>query len=108
MSGQPGQGGTLTTSGAGALPTESDANLCEFALFGVVSLYEQVPAKEKPKDEGNKQPDPTGQPTDPVKPMDPANPMPPQEPTDKPKEPADKSTVPPGEKKEPAQTPPPK
>jgi hypothetical protein len=83
-------GGSLTnTSTAGALPGEANANLCEFVLFGIVSLYEQVPADTKKKDENAdpmtdpttdpKQPDPMGEkvkpdPTtkpDPMKPQDP-------------------------------------
>ncbi len=68
-----GPGGTVTGT-SGALPGEANSNLCEFALFGIVSLYEKVPAKtddEKKKDEEGKdgekkdekkQPDPMNKP----------------------------------------------
>jgi type IV secretory pathway VirB10-like protein len=71
----------MTNTGSGyALPGEANANLCEFAVFGIVSLYEQVPADAKTKDETDpmggdpKQPDPAGeqkQPDPMPKPQDP-------------------------------------
>lgn len=51
--------GTMTNASSGMLPGEANANLCEFVLFGIVSLYEKVPPEEKKADDGN--------PTDPTK-----------------------------------------
>lgn len=62
-----GPGGIMTNTGSGMLPGEANANLCEFVLFGIVSLYEKVPPEEKKVDDGNPT-DPTKtEPTDPVK-----------------------------------------
>ncbi|MFY7952528.1 MAG: hypothetical protein ACOVT5_08470 [Armatimonadaceae bacterium] len=71
-----------TTGGSGALPGEANANLCEFALFGVVSLYEQVPPEEKKKPDENADPNNTGPVTDPMKPVDDKKPGDPSKPAD--------------------------
>lgn len=76
-------GGVLAPTSGGMLPGEANANLCEFALFGIVSLYEQLPPPEKKDDAtGGTETKPMDM-TDP-KPMDkvdPAKPAPmPQQP----------------------------
>lgn len=45
--GGPGGTGTMTNTSSGILPGEASANLCEFVLFGIVSLYEKVAPPEK-------------------------------------------------------------
>jgi hypothetical protein len=66
----PGIPGGTTGGTSGALPGEANSNLCEFALFGIVSLYEKVPPKQegenkdgetKPEEnkDGEKKPDET-------------------------------------------------
>jgi len=58
--------GSMLSTSSGILPGEANTNLCEFVLFGIVSLYEKVPPAEKKADE-DKQDDPMGKP-DPAKP----------------------------------------
>jgi hypothetical protein len=72
--GGPGLPGGVLSNTTGSLPGEANANLCEFALFGIVSLYEKVPpAEPKPTDGTPTDPMNMGTP-DPTKPMDPMNP----------------------------------
>lgn len=74
--GGPGYPGGTMTGSSGMLPGEASANLCEFALFGIVSLYEKVPPAE-PKAADGTQPDPMNMGTpDPMKPTDPMDPKP--------------------------------
>jgi hypothetical protein len=92
----PGVGGPgTTTGGSGALPGEANANLCEFALFGVVSLYEQVPPEEKKKPDENADPNNKEPVTDPMKPVDDKKPMDDKKPAEPTKPTDDKKDKPP-------------
>ncbi|MCU0704688.1 MAG: hypothetical protein MUF18_11990 [Fimbriiglobus sp.] len=108
-SGEPGAPGfpSGTTTTAGTIPSEANANLCELALFGFVSMYEQVPPEVKKPDDANAnpadpmgQPMPMGQPTPKPEPM--GQPAPTTPPTDDKKQP---TTPPADDKKEPADQP---
>ncbi len=100
-----GPGGTLTNT-PGALPGEASSNLCEFALFGIVSLYEKVPAK---KDEEKKDAEKTDEKTDEPKTAPKPTPDPMTKPDDK--KPDDEKKDPPAttqpadDKKQPAVAP---